>query len=282
MTQGEVGRRHATTGRTPSEDAERGERLAAVRDCIEQLPPRSRRLVALHFGAGLTHEEIGQVLSMPRPTVSHGIREALKRLKESLARAGVAAIAFPREAGTLGEAICSGCPPPAGFCERVMARLDSVASPGTESARHSARRARGLHARLVVGMVLATAVAAGAGWVALRGSPAPAPAPSEEAQREQGPFHVRWTFEDGLPNDFRVFHSKWEGWRPPKKDRPASLISPPGVENDVQCVLPTRIPPRPLLATARVFCISAYRKMGQTPSGFSLYYCRDDAPRPRS
>lgn len=276
MVQGESGSRIATTERSPSEDAERGERLSAVGDCIEQLPDKSRRLVALHFGAGLTHEEIGQVLSMPRSTVSHGIRDALRRLKGSLARAGVAAIALPTETEVLGEAICSGYPVPAGLCQRVMARMDALGA-AAESARQSARRALGMRVPLVVGIVLVAAIAGGAGWWAVRGSPAT----SREAHREQKPFRVSFTFENGIPESFEVIESRWAGWRPRKGERPAALMSPPGVENDAQCVLPVEVPPRPLLATARFFCPSEYAKMGRTRNGFSLYYVRKGESKTR-
>ena len=63
---------------TESVDVEsRGELLDALRAAMQELPFADRQLLAMHYGGGLTHNEIGTALSIPRRTVSHRIDEAV-------------------------------------------------------------------------------------------------------------------------------------------------------------------------------------------------------------
>jgi hypothetical protein len=214
------------------------------------------------------------MLEMPQTTVSYKIRDALRRLRGSLAQAGVAAVAPLLNAGSLHEAACSGVTPPAGLMEQVMARLGDASAFERASVRHGASWRGRLGVRLLGGAVLATALAVGAGWWALRGSFESTP--SRKADGTPEPFHVRWTFDDGPRDDFEVFHGNWEGWRPRKGDRPACVIAPPKVEDYLSCRLPAEFPKKPLLATAWVCWPWAHERPRFASCGLTLHWWASD------
>ncbi len=55
-----------------------------VRAAAAALPPEQRRVLALGFFGGLTHQEIAERLGSPLGTVKTRMRDALQRLRESL------------------------------------------------------------------------------------------------------------------------------------------------------------------------------------------------------
>lgn len=56
----------------------------AVRDAVAALPPRRRAVVVLSYHAGLTHQEIGEVLGISIGTVKSQLHRALASLRGSL------------------------------------------------------------------------------------------------------------------------------------------------------------------------------------------------------
>ncbi|SMF97314.1 RNA polymerase sigma-70 factor, ECF subfamily [Methylomagnum ishizawai] len=68
----------------PEEQAAADQRQALVRNCLEQLPPVQRQLLALAFFQGLSHSEIAEYSRLPLGTVKTHIRQGLGRLRELL------------------------------------------------------------------------------------------------------------------------------------------------------------------------------------------------------
>ena len=66
------------------EDAAFAERVAAMRQKLNNLPELERQLLNLYFGGGLTQQEIGEAMTMPQQTVSYKITDSLKRLRSAL------------------------------------------------------------------------------------------------------------------------------------------------------------------------------------------------------
>jgi hypothetical protein len=109
------------SGVSPDELAERAEMSEALRRTLDRLSLHERHIVALRFGADLSHEDIAETLSVPRATVSERIRHVLSRLRVDLARAGLAGVSAQLTPTAIGECICSGHPVPPDLAERVLA-----------------------------------------------------------------------------------------------------------------------------------------------------------------
>ena len=53
---------------------------------VAKLPPQQRALVELHFEAGFSHQEMGQLLEQPEGTIKSQLYRAIKTLKQPLSR----------------------------------------------------------------------------------------------------------------------------------------------------------------------------------------------------
>ena len=81
----------ARASRSPeSRDAEHVDAVDAVRTHLAALPEVARQAIRLHYLDGLTHEETGAVLGLPKGTVSSRIRRGLRELR---GRVGAATLA---------------------------------------------------------------------------------------------------------------------------------------------------------------------------------------------
>ncbi|MCK6471375.1 MAG: RNA polymerase sigma factor [Planctomycetes bacterium] len=245
----------------PDENLERVETLAALRESLSALPERSRQLVALYYVAGYTQNEIAEALAMPARTVSFKLDEARKRLRASLAQAGVAAAMPVLAAERLGEALGALNPPPAGLFEQFSARLADpahlAAAQTTEAASRATRRgaaATAGHTSLVAAL-LAAAATLGAGlWYVNASHSADAPPPASQAKTPEAPaapvvkaeslpnVNKTWDFAQGPAEDIQVVHRAWEWKRytPQIAGMTAPLDAPVGI------LLPLRFPKRPL------------------------------------
>jgi RNA polymerase sigma-70 factor (ECF subfamily) len=76
---------------TPARDAEGRAMAHTLRDCLGQLEAEQRQSIALAFYHGLTHSELARHLRRPLGTVKTHIRRGLLRLRDCLARGGIAA-----------------------------------------------------------------------------------------------------------------------------------------------------------------------------------------------
>lgn len=68
----------------PEDDAHDASLLAVVAKAVSQLEPESREVVNLHLRAGLTFQEIANMLDQPLSTVASRYRRALIKLRQQL------------------------------------------------------------------------------------------------------------------------------------------------------------------------------------------------------
>lgn len=124
----------------PDEKAAQDEQLAALRRCVDALPPMERQVVALYYLAGMEQREIGDELALSQQVVSYRIKEALKRLRAGLTAAGFAAAMPLLDGPGLGAALGSGASAPAHVVSGALSKLDSI--PAGRLAEASARATR--------------------------------------------------------------------------------------------------------------------------------------------
>jgi hypothetical protein len=93
---------------------------ALIRSRIADLSALDRQLVILHFGAGLSVDEIGHTYKIPHHTVAFRVKRAAELL-----RAWVSALdATARlDARHIGDAICSGFRAPSGLYRKIEPQL---------------------------------------------------------------------------------------------------------------------------------------------------------------
>lgn len=216
------------------------ERIATLRSSIELLPLGYRRILALYYGAGLTQKEIGEELNVSQRTVSAHLDESLKRLRQMLAQAGVAAAAPLLAPDALGTAFVSGQTPVPGLGAALAERL---ADSALEAGRTLSRKAA---ASVVwpVGWIVALAALAVAGgglWYASRTAEAPAgetqaatPAPVSKSEgtpdgsKPEPPkpgVLGHWVFDKGPPEGFEVVRGSWT-WQAAKDGKPGCMHAP--------------------------------------------------------
>ena len=254
---------------TPPEQAEQGEVLAALHRLLEEMPLSDRRLVALAFGAGLTHEEIAEALALPRRTVSYQVQRSLEQLRAGLAALGFAALTPLLESGKLGEALCSGGQIPAGLKAGVMQGLETALAEGTRQAVDESIRATAVwkSSALLKGAIAGILVAAGAAGIGIwkfsgtapgvppaeilaarvpgaEGREAPVPLPAEEARVARV-----WNFRAGAPLDLKPNVGGWEWRRDEETGEGAMFVLD---KDEVSMVLPDPGPQHPFLVKASV------------------------------
>ena len=101
--------------RDVTEERELAERLARE---VEALPDELRHALTLRFGEGLTFAEVGTALSISEPSAHGRVQRALERLRERLARLGLAAL-VPSLPEKLAELVPPEVPP--GLEARLLA-----------------------------------------------------------------------------------------------------------------------------------------------------------------
>ena len=96
-----------------------------VRRGLMNLSALDRQLVVLHFGAGLTTDELGRTFEIPRRTVVYRVARAAERLCVGVPEnnSGEAL-----ESGGIADAFCSGFRAPSGLYRKIEARLHSPAA----------------------------------------------------------------------------------------------------------------------------------------------------------
>jgi RNA polymerase sigma-70 factor (ECF subfamily) len=152
---------------------------AAVREYVEALPEKLREALTLHFGAGLTHAEVGSVLGCPTGTAASRIRLGLEQLRGSFATVGsalsIAAIGSLLATSTADAAeAVPPAPSTASLAARARLRPLTPATPGPRVVTGSTRAARSL----ALALALVAGVGGAFGLFSLGAPPAPpAPAP---------------------------------------------------------------------------------------------------------
>ena len=76
---------------TPAHDVEARAEAHSIQDCLGELEAEQRQTIALAFFHGLTHSELAAHLRRPLGTVKTHIRRGLARIRDCLAKKGVAA-----------------------------------------------------------------------------------------------------------------------------------------------------------------------------------------------
>lgn len=207
---------------TSPETAEQGELLSALRSALDRLPLPERQVVALHFGAELSQEEIGAALGATQQAISYRLKRALETLRENLARAGFAAAAPWLGAAGLHQALTSGLEAPAGLRERVLEGLAQAARGSLRASRRAALAgSKGPGLLLPAGLLLAAAASVTWWWASASRPAVPqTPAPSEPSQAvpaspaptalQAEPFFRRWDFNSPeQARDFKVGAGAW-------------------------------------------------------------------------
>ncbi len=137
-----------------TDNAERGETLEIVRRHFQELPELDSQLLACCFGANLTHQQISDLLGIPRRTITGRIQQALEQLRARLSNSGVALIMPLLSTELIHEALTTGhsCPP-------VQLVLPSKLPIRSRSIRHLSK-ATSKSGVVVVGGALAAVVIA--------------------------------------------------------------------------------------------------------------------------
>ncbi len=101
---------------------DRAELLQALRHKMNALPDKSRKLLALYFGAGMSQRQIGEMLSLPQRTVSHSLQRILDGLRDHLERAGMMSVVPLLNPAGLQEALSSGLEPSKDLLPQILTR----------------------------------------------------------------------------------------------------------------------------------------------------------------
>jgi RNA polymerase sigma-70 factor (ECF subfamily) len=145
-------RRHEAVSVAPDPSSALAERL-------EALPEALRAPLALHFGAGLTHTEIGAVLGCPKGTAASRIRLGLERLRAGAAAAGVALSVEALGLQLAAISPASSAPvPPSPRVATLLARAPRTRTPSSSSVGRLARAVSPLRG---LALAVATLVTAG-------------------------------------------------------------------------------------------------------------------------
>ena len=153
-----------------TESGEHEEVLTALRRVLGELPALDQQIVAMHFGGGLTQEEIGAALATPQRTVSFRIAKALEGIRAGMTRAGFAAAMPMLMTEHLNNALCSGSTLPTAVSQQIVSRTFSVRPSIVRTLAQGKAAVRG--GSWLIGSSVAAVAAAGAVivWWMLQGS----------------------------------------------------------------------------------------------------------------
>ena len=221
----------------------RTELIDTLRRRLLGLSEEDRQLIALHFGGGLSQDEMSRELAIPQRTISYRINKVLQDLRGALTRAGFGSAAAALSGDTLQAALSGGHPAPATLCFKVVEQLKT-----TDSMRRAAVAKVGASKALTTTVVCFTLLAAGAGYAlsqrqAGATQPVAAVGPSTTLPAaivpvaQSVPFSFQWTFpKDFNDDDFKAIVGSV------KKDM---LL-----ENNAHVLIDKVLPDQPLLITA--------------------------------
>lgn len=121
----------------PSQHVEQTELVRHLQRAVDRLSRSDQRIVSLYFGVGMTQREVSETLDIPQTTVSYRLGQILKDLRNDLSVAGFATALPMLDGEILGHVALDGHDAPAGFVEKVLARLDAAAKTSVRAATAS-------------------------------------------------------------------------------------------------------------------------------------------------
>ena len=78
-----------STAADPAEEAAQAERRTILEAVLGRLKPKERECLELHYLDGHSHQRIGELLGMPRDTVSSILLRTREKLKQRLQKRGI-------------------------------------------------------------------------------------------------------------------------------------------------------------------------------------------------
>jgi RNA polymerase sigma-70 factor (ECF subfamily) len=237
-----------------TDGVEKNELTLALRELLEGLPSIDRQMLALHFGAGLTQEEVGKSLALSQRVVSYKLKDVLERLRTELAHNGYAAAVPLVSVEGLRQVISSGARVPSGLHQRVIdntLRVKANAGRGDNSSRRSVHRST--RTPLIAGAGIAVALGTGALLYSLKSTP-PQPATQNVSVTSTpaapaplaADVYGHWTFENGAPADLTAIQGSWTWEKGAGTARGRMIPSP---ELPLLAMLPQTIPDKPYVLT---------------------------------
>ena len=180
--------------REPGAAAETAELARAARGAMGLLSREERAVIALSCEHGLGPDEIADITKMPRETVRSHRRRGLARLRDALAASGFASLAPAALSVALASAPAEELP--ASFATSLAGKLGlthSVAAGPTAAVKG------GIVMKLIAGIVLAGAVAAGVAMMGGGRGPEPLASPGGKGppKREHFAFINQLGYLDG-------------------------------------------------------------------------------------
>ncbi len=228
---------------SPAADVQARERDRMLQSELAKVDQADRRMLVLYYGGGLTQEEIAKQFSMPTRTVSSRLERVLKKLRARLSAAGCALAGSGWLEELIRNSMLEGYEVPADLA-------DSVRSFVFENSDVSQVQPGHRHKPVVMLLCYAAVLIVGAAaWMATRNtSPEPSPDGTAAApvRNSTATFPMRWTFEKGLPPEFKIKNGHW-AHRPAEGGRPAVMDAL--VNRKLGIFLETEVPRQPFVLT---------------------------------
>lgn len=244
---------------------ERKELMAALQREIGGLPAAQQRVLALHYGGGISRREIGEALELSRQSIDVLIKKAVDRLRGNLCRAGLAASAPVLSAEALGEAVCSGPTVPAGLMQRLSENVARSVGKAA-AARHSVRAGVAVKSSGTLAISVAFIAVCGTAvwWLSSATSTnrsqeqdvwkaGPVVERPDAKAPEREPLRKVWSFEKGAPKGFTCLSGKGWAWREGTGKLPG-VMAVGDYEKETLFKLPVETPRDPFIVDVKLRC----------------------------
>lgn len=281
-----------TAAGTPTSEEE-DETKKALDKALLSLRDELRVPVALHFLEGCSQAEIGGLLGISASMVSLRIKKGLELLRKRLAAGGItlsgAALAgLLRSSGGGGGGAATLPPELAKFLGNLTGGATRQAAAHTVRGTATTASIK-LWPAIAVTVLCGSAVGGGAWWWSQgveentggQASPTARSNTPAATEKKHERIYRRWSFDKGIPPDLKPLWGKWV-W---SKDDKGGMAS---IEKAAYkgCILPVKLPPRPIKVTIKAKVISPDRDIWVFPVWTDLRgippltYWKPDKPVP--